>query len=154
MKKPLRQFWPIAVLLILSACSGDPGTGAITVEWDHDACKRCNMILSDQFHAAQVRYKPSDTPSEIHLFDDLGCAVIWLEGQSWKDSSAIELWVNDSKTGSWIDARKAFYVTGHQTPMQYGLGAQLEATEGSIDFQAAREQIFKVESYFNQHGAR
>lgn len=154
MKKTLRQLWLLVMLLILSACSGDPGTGAVAVEWSHDGCKRCNMILNDQFHAAQIRYTPSDAPSEVHLFDDLGCAVIWLEGQSWKDDPSIELWVNESKTGSWIDAQKASYVTGQQTPMQYGLGAQSEATEGSIDFQAAREQIFKVERYFNQHGAR
>ncbi|MCF6280813.1 MAG: nitrous oxide reductase accessory protein NosL [Candidatus Polarisedimenticolaceae bacterium] len=110
--------------------------------------------MSDKFHAAQVRYKPANAPSEVHMFDDIGCAVIWLEGQAWKDALSTEIWVNDYKTGSWIDARKASYVLGQQTPMQYGLGAHLEAVEGSINFQAAREQIFKVENYFNQHGAR
>ncbi len=153
MKNRLYLIWPL-ILLLLSACSGDPGTGAVTVEWQHDHCKRCNMILGDEFHAAQVRYKPANAPSEVHVFDDIGCAVIWLEKKTWKDDPTTELWVNDYKTGSWIDARKASYITGQQTPMQYGLGAQLETSEGSINFQAAHDHIFKVENYYKQHGAR
>ncbi len=144
----------LLIPLLLTGCSGDPGTGPITVEWQHDHCKRCNMILGDKFHAAQVRYKPTNAPSEVHLFDDIGCAVIWLEKQIWKGDPNIEIWVNDFKTGSWIDARKAFYISGQQTPMQYGLGAQLEVTEGSMDYQAAHEHIFKVENYYKQHSAR
>jgi len=153
MKQTVHLIWPI-LLFLLTACSGDPGTGAVTVEWQHDHCKRCNMILGDKYHAAQVRYKPANAPSEVHVFDDIGCAVIWLETKAWKNDPTTELWVNDYKTGGWIDARKASYVVGQQTPMQYGLGAQIQASEGSMDFQAAHDHIFKVENYFNQHGAR
>lgn len=142
------------VLLFITACSGDSGTGAVMVEWEQIGCKRCNMILSDRFHAAQVRHKLADGSSEIYLFDDIGCAVVWLEGQAWKDDPATEVWVNDHATGSWLDARKAYYVTGHQTPMQYSLGAQLEAVPGSMDFEHAREQIYKVDKYLHQHGAQ
>lgn len=154
MKKIFCQSLLPMVLLFLSACSGDPGTGAIVVEWEQDACRRCNMILSDRFHAAQVRHNPSDAPTEIYLFDDIGCAVVWLEDQAWKDDPATEIWVNDHATGSWIDARKAFYVADHQTPMQYGLGAWLEMVPGSMNFEDAREYIFKVDRYLYQHGAR
>ncbi len=154
MKKIFCQLLLPIVLLFITACSDDPGTGAIVVEWEQDACRRCNMILSDRFHAAQVRHSPVDGPTEIYLFDDIGCAVVWLEDQAWKDDPATEIWVNDYKTGSWIDARKAFYVTGQQTPMQYGLGAQLEAVPGSVGFETARVHIFKVDRYFHQHGAR
>jgi len=154
MKTMLRQLLLPSVLLFISACSGDPGTGAVIVEWEQDGCRRCNMILSDRFHAAQIRHKPADGPSEVYLFDDIGCAVVWLEDREWKDDPVTELWVNEHKTGSWIDAHKAFYVIGHQTPMQYGLGAQLEAVPGSMSFDVAREHIFKVDKYFHQHGAR
>ncbi|MCF6355790.1 MAG: nitrous oxide reductase accessory protein NosL [Candidatus Polarisedimenticolaceae bacterium] len=154
MKKTLRQLLLPTVLLFITACSGDPGTGAVVVEWEQDDCKRCNMILSDRFHAAQVRHKPTDGPSEIYLFDDIGCAVVWLEDQAWKDDPAIEIWVNDHATGSWLDARKAYYVTGHQTPMHYSLGAQLEAVPESMDFERAREYLFKVDRYLHQHGAQ
>jgi len=154
MKKLLCQLLLPTVLLFISGCSGDPGAGAVIVEWEQDSCQRCNMILSDRFHAAQVRYKPAGAPTEVYLFDDVGCAVVWLEEQEWKSDPATELWVNEYKTGSWIDARKAFYITGQQTPMQYGLGAQLAATPGSVSFEAASEHIFKVDRYFHQHGAR
>ncbi len=152
MKKILRQLLLPLMLLLLFACSDDPGTGAVIVQWEQDGCRRCNMILSDQFHAAQVRYKPLDAPSEIYIFDDIGCAVVWLEGQSWKGDPTIEIWVNEYKTGNWIDARKAFYVAGHQTPMQYGLGAWLDAVPESMDFEAARVHIFKVDKYLYQRG--
>ena len=154
MKKLCCQLFLPIVLLLVSGCSDDPGTGAVVVEWEQDSCKRCNMILSDRFHAAQVRYKPAGGLSEIHIFDDIGCAVVWLEKQAWKDSPATEIWVNDHVTGSWLDARKAYYVTGHQTPMQYGLGAQLEAIPGSMDFEHAQKHLFKVERYLHQHGVR
>jgi len=151
MKKILYQLLLPTALLFISACSSDSGTGAITVEWEQDSCRRCNMILSDQFHAAQIRHKPADGPAEVYIFDDIGCAVAWLEDRAWKDDPATELWVNEHKTGNWIDARKAFYVTGHQTPMQYGLGAQFEADPGSVSFEAAREYIFKMDRYLHPH---
>lgn len=153
MKKTSYFLWPW-VLILLTACSADPGTGTISVEWDHEGCKRCNMILSDQYHAAQVRHKPTNATSELHKFDDIGCAVIWLEKQSWKDDPNTEIWVNDYKTGSWIDARKASYLPGQQTPMQYGLGAQLEQTPEAMSFQEAHNHILKIEDYYKQHGAR
>ncbi len=142
------------VLLFIAACSDDPGTGAVVVQWEQVACKRCNMILSDRFHAAQVRHKPADGPSEVYLFDDLGCAVVWLDDQPWRDDPATEIWVNDHATGSWLDARKAYYVTGQQTPMQYSLGAQPEAAPGSMDFEHAREHIYKVDRYLHRHGVQ
>ncbi len=147
MKKILCQ---LLLLALLSACSSDPGTGAVVIAWEQDGCRRCNMILSDHFHAAQIRYKPVDAPSEIYIFDDIGCAVVWLEGKLWKDDPAIEIWVNEYRTGHWIDARNAFYVMGHETPMQYGLGAWVEAVPKGMDFAAAREHIFKVDKYLYQ----
>ena len=48
----------LALLLLLAACSGDPGTGPAEVTWDRDACARCNMVLSDRHHSAQVRHTP------------------------------------------------------------------------------------------------
>jgi len=153
MKKMLYRLLLLAVLLFISACSGDPEAGAVIVEWEQHGCKRCNMVLSDRFHAAQIRHKPAgDAPSEVYIFDDIGCAVVWLEDQKWKDDPATELWVNEYETGNWIDARKAFYLAGQQTPMQYGLGARLEAVPEGMNFESAREHIFKVDKYLYQRG--
>ena len=139
--------------LLLTACSGDPGTGPIDVKWDRDTCSRCNMVLSDRQHSAQVRYTPTDsTRSRVWKFDDLGCALLWLDQQPWRDTGAVEIWVNAHDSGEWIDARSAHFVTGRQTPMQYGLGAQRQAGPGTLDFARAREHVYAVEAKYNIHG--
>ena len=149
----LRPATVAALLFVLSACSGDPGTGPIEVKWDRDACARCNMVLSDRQHSAQVRYTPADgTRGQLKKFDDIGCAVLWLEQQPWRNQAGVEIWVTDHLDGQWIDARTAHYVTGRLTPMQYGLGAQSDPAPGTIGFAAATEHIDEVERRFNVHG--
>ena len=141
------------MVMFLAACSNDPGSGPVEVKWDRDTCARCNMVLSDRRHAAQVRYRPADgTRGQLKKFDDLGCAVLWLDQQPWRDHSGVEIWVNDSHSGDWIDAQSAHYKPGSLTPMQYGLGAQSEAGPGTLDFTRAREHIYEVERRFNVHG--
>ena len=111
------------------------------------------MVLSDRRHAAQIRYAPADgSRGQVRKFDDLGCAVLWLDQQPWRGADGVEIWVNDHRDGQWLDARRAFYVTGRMTPMQYGLGAQTEASPGAMDFARARQHIYAVEQTFNIHG--
>lgn len=147
--------WPIAICaaLLLAACSGDPGSGPVEVKWDRDACARCNMVLSDRQHSAQVRYTPAEgSRSQVHKFDDLGCAVLWLDQQPWHAAPGVEIWVTAHDSGQWIDARSAHYAPGKQTSMQYGLGAQTEPGTGTLDFAQARDHIYRVEQTFNIHG--
>ena len=140
------------VLLGLAACSGDPGSGPLDVKWDRFACERCRMVLSDRQHAAQVRVPQAEGRSKIVFFDDIGCAVVWLEDKPFRDDTRTEIWVTDWRTGDWIDARKAVYLAGQVTPMEYGLGAQTDPDAQALDFAAARERIFEVERKYNVHG--
>jgi hypothetical protein len=142
------------LLALLCACTGDPGTGPVEVEWEHDTCERCTMVLTDRLHSAQVRHHPPGESSRVYLFDDLGCALIWLEDKPWKDDPATEIWVTDHRNGTWIDAHSAHYVGGQETPMLYGLGAQPEPVAGSVPFERAKRHVFEVERRLNQHGAR
>lgn len=143
----------LLVFVLLTACSGDPGSGPKEVKWDRDSCERCRMVLSDRVHSAQVRFQPPGKKhSQVLTFDDIGCAVLWLEEKPWKDDPATEIWVTDSRNGAWIDARSAFYVTGQLTPMEYGLGALAEEVPGAFDFDRAKAHIFDVEKRFNAHG--
>lgn len=143
----------LSAALLLAACSGDPGTGPVEVKWDRDTCARCNMVLSDRQHAAEVRYLPGDgARSQVKKFDDLGCALLWLDQQPWREQPGVEIWVTDYRDGRWLDARGAYYVTGRLTPMQYGLGAQAEPVSGTLDFAQARAHVYQVESRFNVHG--
>ena len=110
------------------------------------------MVLSDRQHAAQVRVPEADGRSKVHFFDDIGCAVVWLEDKPFRDDARTEIWVTDWRTGDWVDARKAVYLAGQVTPMEYGLGAQTEPNPQALDFAAARERIFEVERKYNVHG--
>lgn len=146
-----RLLWPL-LLLLLAAC-GDPGNGPVDVKWDRDACERCRMVLSDRNHAAEIRYHvPGKERSKIAHFDDIGCAVLWLQQQPWEQDPRTEIWVIDHLTGQWIDARSATYVTGKVTPMEYGLGAQDQPAPGGLDFARAQQHILEVERRFNVHG--
>jgi len=142
----------VGLMAMLGGCGGDPGNGPIEVKWDRVGCDRCRMVLSARNHSAQVRVKEPNKRSRVYVFDDIGCAVVWLEDKSWRDDPTTEIWVNDWRTGDWIDARTASYLTGQETPMQYGLGAQSEPAEGALDYAAAKARIFSVERRYNIHG--
>ena len=116
---PRTIVWPM--LLLLAACSNDPGTGPAEIKWDRDICNRCRMVVSDPHFAAQIRHLPECKRSRVDKFDDIGCAMLWLDQQTFKDDPSIEIWVADFRTGEWIDARTATYVTQNTTPMEYGL---------------------------------
>ncbi len=142
----------LLLTLLLPGCSNEPETGPGKVRWDRETCTRCAMAISDRHYAAQVRGGPAGQKTRVYKFDDLGCAVLWLDQQSWKDDPRTEIWVTDHRNGRWIDARTARYVVGKATPMDYGLGAQDDPTEGALDFAAAREHIYAVEAKFHSHG--
>ena len=60
------------------------------------------------------------------MFDDIGCALLWFDEEkiTWKDKAKV--WITDTKTGKWIDAREAFYDVGNVTPMAYGFSAHMK----------------------------
>lgn len=147
--------FPFLALLVvlLAGCGGDPGTGPVEVTWDRDPCTRCGMVLSDRGHAAQVRILGAEGRDAVKLFDDLGCAVVWLDDKGLADE-AVELWVADHRAGGWLDAFNAHYVLGNPTPMQYGVSAQASAGVDTIGFEAAREHIRRVERETNIHGGK
>ncbi len=140
------------LFLILSACSPEELTGPGEVRWDRETCVRCNMALGDRHYAAQVRGAPVGKKTGLYKFDDIGCAVIWLEKQNWKNDARTEIWVTDHRNGEWIDARKASYVKDRISPMNYGLGAQAEVTEGALDFSQAMTHIMMAEKERQLHG--
>ncbi len=140
-----------ALVFMLTACEKEKTTGPIKVRWDREICARCAMAVSDRNYSAQVRGGRADKKAKVYKFDDVGCAVIWLDKQKWKDAPRTEIWVNDYKTGGWLDARKAWYVKMNNTPMDYGLGAQKDKTKGALSFEEAKKHIYEVEQRFNPH---
>ncbi len=139
-------------LLSLGGCSGEPETGPVEVRFDRDICTRCRMVLSDPRFAAEVRWFPEGKRSRVARFDDIGCAILWLEQQPFAEDPRVEIWVTDHRNRQWIDARKAWYVPLNSSPMEYGLGAQSDPAESALDFRQASARIHEIEQKFNVHG--
>lgn len=147
------RYWLFCLLTLLAACSNDPGSGPLDTKWDRAVCERCRMVLSDRMHAAQVRLPASNGRSHVYFFDDLGCALIWLESRSQAEPAESEIWVNDWRDGRWIDARNAHYLSGQHTPMAYGFGAQDQPAPEAVGFEQARAAILEQESGHHQSQA-
>ena len=84
-----------------------------------------------------------------YFFDDIGCVVLWFKENKIAWSEEAVIWVNDAKTGEWIDARKAFYDTENITPMAYGFGAHVrkeEIKEGQeiVDFTELTGRVIQI----------
>ena len=130
----MRRAW---LLLAIAACSGGRADGPAEVKWDRDTCGQCTMVLSDRAFAAQVQGGPR---RETYKFDDLGCALQWLEKQPWRAEPATRIWVARFPDGAWIDARAARFVGGKASPMGGGFGALDPGSEG-LTFDEAKQQI-------------
>lgn len=110
------------------------------MHWDRDMCDRCVMVISDRKNSVQLRGK---TKKQEHRFDDIGCMVIWLKEANINPDN-IDVWVNDLKSGEWIDAKKAYYKSGSITPMDYGFSAFKSKKDLPQDIKYVTfEEIFK-----------
>lgn len=129
-------------LLFLSGCNSEPETGPAKLIFDRDACERCRMLISDRFHAAQVR---GGEKNKAYKFDDIGGAIIWLDEQTWKDEPKTEVWVTHHETGEWINAKEAWYVQEKHTPMNYGFSAEAVKTDKAVDYTTMAKAVIKSE---------
>ncbi len=104
--------------------------------WDRQTCAQCAMAISDRRYAAQL----VKADGKAYFFDDIGCALNFIEAQQWQDQARI--WVTDVNNGEWIDAAKASWQFGDpNTPMGYGFVASLTIFEGTIDFDRVRRMM-------------
>jgi nitrous oxide reductase accessory protein NosL len=125
-----KSFWALFLslftLFFVTGCGENrPKGAAAKVHWDRDMCERCKMVVSERKYAAEIVDPKSD---KVYYFDDIGCAVLWLEEEKipWADQAKI--WVTDARTGEWLDARSAKYTDDSITPMAYGIAAFSEKT--------------------------
>jgi len=132
--------------ILISGCDTKIDLNPKKIHWDRDMCERCKMVLSDRKFSAQA-INPDN--GRKYVFDDIGCVILWFKENniSWKDRAVI--WVNDAKTGEWIDARKAFYDALNITPMAYGFGAHtkkedIKTDQEVIDFEEVTRRVIKI----------
>ena len=117
----------------LAGCSKQAG-GTEEIHYGRETCAKCGMMISDPHFAAEIRGGPDRA---LVKFDDAGCAVNWLEAQSWRAETTTEFWVMDAGSGKdWLKAKEAWYMPGAMTPMNYGYGAYPQKQEGSVGFAA------------------
>ena len=130
----------VVVGALLLGCGQGSDTGPGEIHWDRQTCEQCQMVISERRHAVQVRELGAH---RIHAFDDLGCALLWLEEQKLLPGrkGGPEVWAMDSMAGKWIDARDARFEAGLTTPMAYGFGV---ATHG-ISLAEAGVQVRETE---------
>jgi hypothetical protein len=100
----------------------------------------CLMKLESSIDAVEVISPSGNT----WFFDDIGCAVLWLEDKSFKDRAKIYIFSTDTK--EWIDAKKAYYKMGIKTPMLHGFGAYKDKIGGYMDYQQMSIKILQGET--------
>jgi len=130
----------------MNGCEKKPIGAVAEMHWDRDMCERCKMAISERKFAVQIIDPQS---GKCYKFDDIGCAVLWLDEEHipWK-AQAI-LWITDAKTGHWIDARTARYAKGAITPMAFGFAAYTKETlpQGAnvVDFNTMSKSVEEIE---------
>jgi len=150
MKKYIFVFLSLLFMGSLTGCDKKIDLKPQKMHWDRDICQRCDMAISERKYAVQV---VNPKTGKHYLFDDIGCAVLWMDENKipWKDKAVI--WITDAKTGKWIDARKALYTDDMITPMAYGIAAFTKKTlpkgEKPLTLKEAEKIIHKIED-FNQ----
>ncbi len=144
MSKLAKLIIPFGVVIIvviggLIAIFGLPGKSEfnkpVPIRWSKDVCAQCGMLIVDRHHAAEIT---NPVIGKAYKFDDIGDAVVWAKhnhASDWLKESKI--WVTDSKTGKWLNARKAYWVKGQITPMGYGLGALSKLEPGAFKWKEA-----------------
>jgi nitrous oxide reductase accessory protein NosL len=131
---------------MFSACENKKTTD-LTVHWDRDMCSRCVMVISDRHNTVQVI---NPETNKKYVFDDIGCMAVWFKKENISWSGKANIWINDVKTGEWIDAKVAFYDTENVTPMGYGfsahkLKADVKKGQEALDFNEVEKRILKSE---------
>ena len=117
----------LAILaLALAACGGsaDAAPTPPTIHYGEDVCESCNMIISEERHAAA--YLTAN--GHGHVFDDIGDMLrTHLETQE----VATAFFVHDYQDRAWIRAETAYFVLSDNlsSPMASGLAAFLSPEE-------------------------
>ncbi len=130
----------ILFLVTLSSCSSKVDFGPRPVNYDRDVCHTCKMGLADPKYDVQA----INEHGEVRWYDDIGClAEDMRDGDfnKWKGAK-YKIWIGDVQTGKWIDAEKAWYRFGDDTPMGYGYGAFKQKTDSAkYDFKTTIQRI-------------
>jgi len=146
---------PAGVGALLAGCtSSAQRRGPVAVHWDREPCASCRMVISDRRFATQLRGGPD---ASAFKFDDLGCAIGWLEQQPWGRDTAVKVWVTGPTAASavqWEDASHARFQRRHGSPMGYDFAPTTADDPQGVSFTAARDAVLDDMRRRSQAGAR
>jgi len=110
------------------------------LKWDREVCERCKMIISERKFGVQI---VNQLDGKRYYFDDIGCAVLWFDESKIPWESNATIFVNDAKSGEWLDAKTAFWIYGEKTPMDFGYSAYKEEQSGkeNLKYEKVRDKI-------------
>ena len=112
----------LITLLSLSflGCEKQEQNGPHKIHYDRDMCAECKMVISDRNYAVQI---VNPTNNKAYNFDDIGCAIIWMDqhDEPWLDEA--KLYVADHDTAELTVAREVYWAKGFTTPMDFGFAA-------------------------------
>lgn len=110
----------ILAALFLTAC----GSGPAEIQYGHDECEYCRMIISEPNFATQLR----TDKSMVYKFDSIEClAAFEVRGETVTSNNIAERWVPDFETRNWVDAGHAYYL--HSETLRSPMGLFLSAFE-------------------------
>jgi len=132
----------IGIMIITLGCEQKDPSSPHNVHFDRDMCERCKMVISDRNYVTQII---DVTKREAHSFDDIGCAVLWLDENSKRLHQNYKFYVADKSTGEFIDINSAYLSRGGTTPMDFGISASKEKSDAEyISFEEAKKIIYGV----------
>lgn len=141
--KKFRVFAVFSVFLtmfLLYGCKEKPKFG--NVHFDRDTCEHCKMVVSDRNFSVDVA-----VDDRHYYFDDFGCMVSYMvknDKLSWLQQA--QIYINDAKTGEFIDAKMANFYHGYNSPMAFGWGALKQKIEGKEAF-SLEQAVQKIKSH-------
>lgn len=136
----------LLIIVLVSCTNRNEEQLPVEVKWDRAVCIDCRMAISDNRYAAQV----VGVDGKAYLFDDIGCAILWLQRQEGMDKARI--WVNDRETSEWIEAKKANWIFGDEhTPMGFGFAATLEPVDNPMKFETVVRMMVIGDTLVNRY---
>lgn len=133
----------LSTMIFFAGCDNKINLNARKVHFDRDICERCKMVVSVKNYVAQA-VNPKD--GKYYVFDDIGCAVNWFKENSIEWEKDAVIYVSDAKTEELIDAKKAFYKDGANSPMSYGFAAHKTEQSGTnFNYEYIKTKILESE---------
>jgi len=124
----------LLMLLVLSflGCEKENVKGPHKIHYDRDMCTECKMVISDRNYAVQI---VNPIKNKAYNFDDIGCAIIWMDKSTEKWLDTAPMYIADQKTSKLIPSREVYWAKGFTTPMDFGFAAFKVKPEGkTYDF--------------------